>query len=200
MNRSLKLCILILFLTGAVRAGAGVFGSPVIKPSEINEKAGIITGARLVVTLDNLILGASFYSHNLLRIETNIQDELINDSPYLELTYFGPEIGFKLFEFDENHINLTIFGGTAYTSLFTHIRLDEQGDKYNPEYGEDWFYMLEPGLYYNGKLTSWLHYETGVSYRLPFQADYTPKDFEISFTDNDYKGISVNFALQFGMF
>lgn len=200
MMRNLKLLFLIIFIAGSGNSFAGVFASPVIKAGTVNDQFGMLTGARLAFTLDNLQLGAGVYSHNLFRVETDITGSQIEDSPYLELTYFGGEIGFKMLEFDTGNINFNFFGGAAYTSLFTRIRLDSEGNEYNPEYGNDWFYIVEPGLYYNGKITSWMHYEAGVSYRFSFNANYTPTGIDVNYKDNTYRGFAVNFALQFGIF
>lgn len=178
----------------------GVFGSPVLNPSLVNNKLGMISGARIGVSLGDFIVGGGVYSQNLLKYVTKVPDENLAASPYLEFTYFGPEFEYIFLKFNNIYLSAHLFGGFAYTTLSTRIRVDVDGKSYNPNYGIDWFYLIKPSINFNYKLTSWMHLCTGANYRISSGAEYNPNNVNTIFNDDDYSGLGFNIGLKLGLF
>ncbi len=197
--------ILALFLTGNLKAedafsDVGVFFAPSVKPGIVNDNTGIITGARLIVTLDRFMIGGAVYSQNLLKSESHVPDENISAYPFLDFSYFGAETGYVFFNHNNHYINLLVFGGIAYTTLSTRIRVDVNNNSYNPAYGDQIFFIAEPSINYNYRVNTYMHFSAGVNYRLSSGANYTPDDFDIIYDDNTFSGFGMNIMLKFGIF
>jgi hypothetical protein len=178
----------------------GVFFSPVIKPGIINDNTGIITGARLIVSLDRFLIGAGVYSQNLLKSESKVPDEKIEAYPFLDFSYFGAETGYIFYNSNNIYLNLMAFGGFAYTTLSTRIRVDINDESYNPAYGDQIFFIAEPSINFNYRVNSYMHFTAGINYRFSFGADYTPNNLQINYDDQTFSGPGINLMLKFGIF
>lgn len=178
----------------------GVFFAPAAKPGLVNDKTGIITGARIIVTVDRFMIGGAVYSQNLLKSESHVPDENISAYPFLDFSYFGAETGYVFFSKDNHYFNFSVFGGVAYTTLSTRIRIDVNNNSYNPAYGDQIFFITEPSLNYNYRVNSYMHFSAGINYRFSYGADYTPNNFDINYDDQTFSGPGINLMLKFGIF
>lgn len=205
MKATFKYIAIFFFLFNEIYAkdafsDVGVFFSPAIKPGIVNENTGIITGARLIVSIDRFLVGGGIYSQNLLKSESKVPDENIAAYPFLDFSYFGAETGYVFFNSKSSYLNLMIFGGFAYTTLSTRIRVDINDESYNPAYGDQIFFITEPSLNYNYRVNSYMHFTAGINYRFSFGANYSPDNLDIIYDDETFSGPGINIMLKFGIF
>lgn len=178
----------------------GVFAAPVIKPSLVNDKIAVITGARLGISFNRFIIGLGAYSQNLIKQETEVPDERIAKAPYLEFAYFGLESEYIFLKYNKTYFSGYLFAGIGYTTLSTRLRVDVNNESYNPAYGDDLFYIIEPAVNYNYMVNSWLNICAGISYRKSLNANYIPNNVETQFDDKTFSGFGSHFTVKLGIF
>jgi hypothetical protein len=96
------------------------------------------------------------------------------------------------------HVNLTLFGGGAFTVQYERKDLDDWDqndfDDDDFDHDENFFYVLEPGAQLELNVFKWMRLSPGISYRKTFGSD------ALGLEDKDLSDWSYNISLKFGKF
>jgi hypothetical protein len=187
----------------------GVSVGMVLKPSLFKNGFGLLTGAKLGLTInENYYAGFALYGITFLQYKPDVID--LPDTtilyPNLELSYYGLE-----FEYDFNPKSLIspsilIFGG-FYVNSFNIPNTIIKSNNYNPDYKESTnSFILEPAFNLNLHLKSFYVVNLGVSYRYFFGIDKTYQTLtradksQFIMNNSELNGVSVNICIRFGSF
>lgn len=152
----------------------GGYGALVMNPTAMDGEFTVVGGIRGAAILDHkFALGAGFYDNWIHSLKADYVDPRTGKSPRLSVNTYMLE--FEYFVVPKNLINysfqLGVGGGIAEFKLEDW---DWEGDSdYDPDYGDDWFFALQPQVNLNVNILTWMRATVGVGYSLALDADYT---------------------------
>ena len=185
--------------------------APVMKFTEIAGEPALMLGGRIGWIINHdFTLGAGAYTMVSGNPQADTIDPYLNKKPSLMVTQVGLEMEYvinpeKMFHYS---FMLHIGAGNVLFSL-NNTTVQHEDDTYNsslynPDYGQDWYFVIEPQVHVIANITKWFRAGLGVSYRFARGVDYrfSVESLEQDYTydANDIKGPSAILTLKFGMF
>lgn len=208
----IKLLTILFLLSGIGLAQAqdssktnGVYVFTGFMPTLYNSKLTFLSQAGLVSYFSkDFKSGFVVTSMTIQNIKKDFYDPNTNTRPYIESTDFQALLEWEMIENDNRVISIGFLPALSYLSLDNTVREieTENGfEDYVPEYGDKWYFILEPKINYTYKLTRYLHIGFGFSYRYSILDDMQVNGIENAvITSEDLSGISSNVHLKFGIF
>ncbi len=176
----------------------GGYGALVMNPTAQDGEFTVIGGVRGAAIVDHkYALGAGFYNNWIHSLKADYVDPRTGRSPRLSVNYYMLE--FEYFFVPKSVVNyslqLGVGGGRA------EFRLEDWDWEYNdsdydPDYGDDWFFALQPQVNLNVNVLPWMRATVGVGYSLALDADYTlgAKTYGDSELSSPYASITFRFG------
>ncbi len=175
-----------------------LYASFSLHPLEINKQSSLIAGARLVFAFDeNLSIGLGSFNMITRNIKSNFYDSTASTNPVLEYNYFSgdAEYNFTPNSFWEFSLKSSLSVAHVRYNL---ISTEKTVENYSPDYGEDWFYFVEPSINLTRSLSYWLKVKFGLGYRFAFDGNYQFNN--ITYGNRQLSGFSSGIYLILGNF
>ncbi len=155
----------------------GFIISPILQFSSVEGNFCILSGIRAgLVFSHKYTFSFSYYSTMYSDAVSLEPDPITGDRPVLNLTHFGFE-----FEYNYNPHKLLHYGfichlgagNIGYKPSEKNMTGNTENHLYTPDYGSDWFFIIEPGLQAEINISSWIRADAGAGYRFAFGAEYS---------------------------
>lgn len=178
---SLKYLILLLILfqqnlfsnDNSEKEGNALYASFSFHPIVINRDITYIAGGRLLYGFaENYSVGIGSFNMVSRNIKANFIDTVTGSKPVLEYNYFSGD-----FEYAFNPKDFYVWSAKASLNL-AHVRYNlistEKNliEGYTPDYGQNWFFFIEPAALATLNLQPWFKISFSLGYRIALNGNY----------------------------
>ncbi|MFA6570317.1 MAG: hypothetical protein WCT77_03695 [Bacteroidota bacterium] len=151
----------------------GGFGAAVTQFSGVDDEFAFMSGIRGGVIINHSVtIGLGSYNFTNQVKHANYVDPVSNKKPFLEMNYFGLEFEYTWEPLSALHFSVQSLVGSGWTGYRLNSTFDSHDDHYDPDYGNDWFFVATPQISMEVNVTNWMRISTGVGYRVVYGADY----------------------------
>lgn len=168
-------------------------------PVTINSNPTYIAGGRLIYVVDErYAIGLGSFNMISRNIKANFTDTITKTRPTLEYNYFSGD-----FEYFFNPQDFYMFSAKTSFNL-AHVRYNlistekSSVENYSPDYGQDWFWFVEPSALMTLNLKPWFKVSFSVGYRISINGNYTWED--IKYDNKKLSGLSGGVYFKLGNF
>jgi len=118
-------------------------------------------------------------------------------APGVDMSYayaqFGLATEYVMWSDKIFHVGMHVFTGAGFTGQYERA-FDSDHNHGSSELDENFFTVVEPGVFMELNLMKWMRFSPGVSYRAAFGSDAA------GVSDNSLSNMSYNLTLKFGKF
>jgi hypothetical protein len=164
------------------------FGTPVVKYSRVFDQDSVLVGARGGVIINkSFVLGAAAYG--VANDVTAPSSAFPQRAPLdLQFGYGGLELEYIVKPESVAHLSVSSLVGVGGTRFVEHGSRFDRDDRIGDP---DVFFVLEPGVNAEVNVTSWLHLNGGVSYRVVNGVE------QVGLTNDDFRGAAATVSVRF---
>ncbi len=193
---------MILFCASNAAAQDGLFGSvsgygePMIQVSQVEDHTVLLAGAKLGVILGGRLMFAAHLSNMISQnVESQYLDPKSGRRPYLTMDFYAFELGYIFTRGEKFHFFARATGGWGYVNYFSDlVRIEDE--VYNPDYGYDLYYTLEPRIALLMEINDWIYLAADAGWRIAIGADY---EYRGEVYDNSrLSGYTIQISVIFG--
>jgi hypothetical protein len=178
---------------------SGFIFSGDIKPSAIDNKAGLIAGIRIGMNFQGkYIVTAALFGMPTDNIEARFKDDSIMRSPVLNTNYWGIDLKYVINPHGSMIFSLSCLAGSGNLNFNLKQKKNLQGNDYDPDYGKASYFVLEPQLSAVLLTVNWYRISIGAGYHLCLGLNY---EYNKTLYDNSsLSGPFGNISFEIGSF